>query len=458
MHLDFHYYLTFMAALDAGLPADAGLQIAECAEIVDETYNGVVKKKRVAGRDDQSYYWTPESLTKNGHVQRTVTAVASKLMVQRGEKRGKWFNLSWTGFHFLPNLDDQATRNEYKEIYKWSRQDVNFFNKKYLKGDPRGTPNMGRLEVEQKLICYPDSKLVASMNHDTQNAITSHLRGSLGRWIHTAVGAGFVDRFEKAVGGPLADIMFLNALIGLRLHVFADTWAHQGFAGVRSPRINDVEGLKVGVGIDRSGTRPAPVVDVVDHRSASDSGFGPKSALPASHSGHGNALRYPDYPAYHYSYVRPFDGKRIERSNPVEYSEAYEAVHFFLQEYRKYIYKAHRRPRDRGAFAPSKIDSRFFRNDLAHTDKYLRYKRLYEIIRSHLRNDPVIMPKLVKPEATAKDFGVIDALRTDRNGVIKLAYFSLAARCHLAWLEKELNKVFKPDFNWYVQQNQTYKV
>jgi hypothetical protein len=260
-----------------------------------------------------------------------------------------------------------------------------------------------------------------------------------------------MSRFEDQIHKPIDKSLFLNALVGIRLHVYADTWAHQGFAGPRSPRINDAANLKVGAGLE-------PEVSVVDHKSAIDSGFGPKSALPASHSGHGNALRYPDYPAYHYSYVRPFDGKRIERSNPVEYSEAYEAVHFFLQDYRKRIYREHRRPRARGVFGSDKIDSRFFRDNLQHTDKYLRYTRLYEMIQAHLRKDPVIMPKLVKPADTAKDFGVINALRTDLDGMIKLGYFSLAARYHLAWVENELNKIFKPNFNQYVQKYQTYKV
>ena len=34
--------------------------------------------------------------------------------------------------------------------------------------------------------------------------------------------------------------------MGVKMHVYADLWAHQGFVAARSPRSNDVKGLVVG--------------------------------------------------------------------------------------------------------------------------------------------------------------------------------------------------------------------
>jgi len=41
---------------------------------------------------------------------------------------------------------------------------------------------------------------------------------------------------------------FVLALIGLRMHILADTYGHQGFAGVRSGAINDVYQFQYGTG------------------------------------------------------------------------------------------------------------------------------------------------------------------------------------------------------------------
>jgi len=318
------------------------------------------------------------------------------------------------------------------------------------------------LDYEQKLICYPGSKLVTSMLQDTESALkakpphgqVTYQPGGLRHWIGSGVERRVLEDFENNVSrGAVSGQGFLDALVGLRLHVFADTWAHQGFAGPRSPRINDASMLKVGEGREQE-------VNVIDHKSAVDAGLGGKSVTPASHYGHGNVLRYPDYPAYHYSYRRPFDRKSITRNNPDEYSKAYGEVFNLLKKYddSNPQYKAYMWTRNQ--FNPEKINSSFFRDHLSATSKYQRYKKLYGMIEKYLRNDhrKEIMYHLVKPADAEKDFGVIDHLRRDDSGKRKLAYFSLAARCHLAWIEKELNKVFKPDFNRYVQQNQTYKV
>ena len=105
MHRDFHYWATFMAARAAGVTADAALEIAEYAELVDEAIEGKCPNKHTyIEKNNKDFHWKPQYWVKNKHVQRTASVVVSKEFVQKGKDRGPWHALTWTAFHFLPNL------------------------------------------------------------------------------------------------------------------------------------------------------------------------------------------------------------------------------------------------------------------------------------------------------------------------------------------------------------------
>ncbi len=115
--------------------------------------------------------------------------------------------------------------------------------------------------------------------------------------------------------------------LGVTMHVFADTWAHQGFAGVNH-EVNDVRAL--------------------DDHDKPDSGFmgrlkdffGDKFDEVASKFvgdnlplGHGSALSYPDRPYLAWSYMDHL-GKRIVRDNSSLFLEAAAEMCKAMQQYR----------------------------------------------------------------------------------------------------------------------------
>jgi len=125
--------------------------------------------------------------------------------------------------------------------------------------------------------------------------------------------------------------------LGVTMHVYADTWAHQGFAGVndRSNAVSDV------VGEDGK-----PDLDLKSKLASYFIG----EALPI---GHGAALSYPDRPWLVWGYTSGL-GKKVHRDNTAIFLEAAEHVLVALRRYVAGSADAHVdgfAPRDRDAFA-----------------------------------------------------------------------------------------------------------
>ena len=104
--------------------------------------------------------------------------------------------------------------------------------------------------------------------------------------------------------------------LGITMHVYADTWAHQGFAGVNH-KVNNITDIK-----DKNGVLDPSIIESVanyfgDGWDSIQSKF-VGSALPL---GHGAALSYPDMPYLKWSYVDGL-GNTIERDNPKDFLEA----------------------------------------------------------------------------------------------------------------------------------------
>lgn len=94
-------------------------------------------------------------------------------------------------------------------------------------------------------------------------------------------------------------------LLGVTMHAYADTWAHQGFAGVNH-EINDASEIKKG------GERDTSMIDKVLN-------FFIGEAYPL---GHGSVLSYPDRPYLQWSYTNDYLGKEIQRDNPKDFLQA----------------------------------------------------------------------------------------------------------------------------------------
>lgn len=106
--------------------------------------------------------------------------------------------------------------------------------------------------------------------------------------------------------------------IGITMHVYADTWAHQGFAGINH-KINEVHGLKSNNrSLDRSFFKKIANYFVSE-------------AFPL---GHGAALSRPDRPSLGWQYKNG-QGEEVKRSNPEIFMEAVDRMCRAMQCFRQ---------------------------------------------------------------------------------------------------------------------------
>ena len=109
--------------------------------------------------------------------------------------------------------------------------------------------------------------------------------------------------------------------LGIAMHVYADTWAHEGFAGVKN-RINEVDNPRE---TDRSGVFKNLADDL-------GSWLAEKFVPPL---GHGRANILPDMPFLSWRYEDGY-GKTISRDNTDIFCRAADAICRFMQEYRRH--------------------------------------------------------------------------------------------------------------------------
>jgi hypothetical protein len=103
--------------------------------------------------------------------------------------------------------------------------------------------------------------------------------------------------------------------LGITMHVYADTWAHQEFAGVKH-QVNKVEDIKE---IGSSDAFEDNLVNLINHM------------IPEL--GHGRAFVFPDLPFLSWEYVNG-DGKKIARNNTDIFCEAADALCKAMKRYR----------------------------------------------------------------------------------------------------------------------------
>lgn len=98
--------------------------------------------------------------------------------------------------------------------------------------------------------------------------------------------------------------------LGVALHTYVDTWAHQQFLGIKSD-LNVVKSLDV---IDDAAYVGTPVYNDLT------SGFSKVQSFVANHVavGHGGALTSPDMPFLKWSFTRK-NGEKVVRDNPQDF-------------------------------------------------------------------------------------------------------------------------------------------
>ncbi len=167
--------------------------------------------------------------------------------------------------------------------------------------------------------------------------------------------------------------------LGILAHVFVDTWAHQGFAGVNH-RVNQVRDVRQkGVPDEGFNRRISRFFHGVVHQS-----------MPPI--GHGAALSYPDRPYLQWSYVNGLEHE-VVRSNPDEFVEAADEL---CRVFRRFL--SGRPDADVGGLPPEgreKIELRFRSYDDA--DERIRHKRwLHDVAEGAFDFEPVRLDYIAK--------------------------------------------------------------
>lgn len=139
----------------------------------------------------------------------------------------------------------------------------------------------------------------------------------------------FIDKIICTPNSPAAQEMVRDAILeknrpyglhrlGVTLHVYADTWAHQGFAGVLH-HVNEVENAKE---TSKSGIFKKTLGGIL-------SGLLDDAIPPL---GHGRALAFPDMPFLQWQY-RNGRGKLVKRDNPTDFLAAAEQMCIAMRRY-----------------------------------------------------------------------------------------------------------------------------
>ncbi|MCP5150338.1 MAG: hypothetical protein H6983_09700 [Ectothiorhodospiraceae bacterium] len=116
--------------------------------------------------------------------------------------------------------------------------------------------------------------------------------------------------------------------LGITMHVYADTWAHQGFAGVNH-EVNLVRNVRDDAGNLDTSLRNRLKSFFDDVFDSATSNFVGKT-MPL---GHGAALSYPDRPYLHWRYEDGL-GSAVERDNPSDFLTAAERMCEAMQRFR----------------------------------------------------------------------------------------------------------------------------
>jgi hypothetical protein len=254
MDIDFHYYATYVAALLAGYSKDEAVTIAHAGEYVDDSDNSrLLPVEKLAGL-------TP-----------MVTALPFTQLIAMG-RMGDWSASTiahdrrmWTAFHFLPgNLNYvHAYQGRTNEIAVFDRFEYN---------------DLAREEFRS--MCLPDSPLAIAMVNDTVNNHFGNLH-----------------------------------LIGIRMHVLIDTFAHMLFCGSAAWHVNDVNAVPE----IRFGDRWLPMAIPL---------FSTQEIYYNSlaYTGHGRMGHIPDYPWITYRYKPQWSAETIVKDNPTQYLRAFQAM------------------------------------------------------------------------------------------------------------------------------------
>ena len=296
MNLDFHYYGTYCAAMEAGYAKEEAKKIAYFAQFVDECSatlldkNGIKKGNALFVPTVQSEIELLSPLKSSSEFTKDEIRTISKI---------------WAPFHFLPG---NTTGTEVK--YDGPEKYVPNFIKKSLKIQEWNNNASERKKFH--LLCLPNSDLVVDMVECIREDVN---------------GIGLTNKLEH---------------IGMAMHVLADTWAHYWFAGTPAWHINDAEGTVYEHLEDGSKRSLLYIYDFV-FKDNIEAGHYSCSPINIHYNGicylgHGRMGHLPDYSFITYDYIpmwKAGDGtkgsQRVLKNNPNVFMSAYTQMVYALR-------------------------------------------------------------------------------------------------------------------------------
>jgi len=193
-----------------------------------------------------------------------------------------------------------------------------------------------RISSAHKMLDYRNFEELA--NHFTW--IPFHfLPGNGGETADKNPDGGFVEKLVCFPNSPVADDMVRSCIachnmpyglhrLGITMHVLADTFAHQGFAGINH-QINGVNELE-----KQEGDPASLVAKVADYFGDLFDAVANKIVCDAFPLGHGAALTCPDLPFLKWSYTNGH-GKEVVRDNTEIFMAAVQRIHQAMVCFRK---------------------------------------------------------------------------------------------------------------------------
>ncbi|MCZ0861197.1 jacalin-like lectin [Methanocorpusculum sp. MG] len=373
MNIDFHYYGTYLAARLAGYTKQDAETIAYAAQYVDESSKDMIVPES-SGLMQVPTVETLEESMKYGKDPRPWT-----------REQLSYIRRTWMCFHFLPgnisvSMPYQGKKSSTGFVDSWSYDAFE--------------------EQNFKFMCLPNSELVVRMIQDIQ---LNH-----------------------------RDAGYALQMIGLRMHVMADTWAHMYFAGRPAWYVNDVEG-KVEE-YDGDGWHPLTFIytadDNVEKRLYSCTPTMPRYSAIAYH-GHGRMGHLPDYGFMRYRYSPQWRSsasaseKILEKDNPEVFLHAFQQMVYALKCIRE----------DTNKFQAGVYDS-------ALTEELRRVfqsrtldqsQQWIALIKSHLGTTEV--PKDFQKNAWKDEF-----IRSGKSGSTPYYYFAISANRHYEFVDHYLTE------------------
>lgn len=275
MNIDFHYYATYVAARLAGYDFASAQTIAHGAQYVDDSDITMLQ-------DSLGHYYITD-FTPNPTVQSLSDMVDKNFRWSEGALNS--IADIWVPFHFLPgNYGDvplktySGPQSDSGNLFKWK------FDAESAK--------------QFKLLCQPNSLLVKSMINDI---VINH-----------------------------RDKNYLLPLIGLRMHVLADTWAHMFYIGMPAWFTNDagenVYKIKGETKTPVSWQRVWPwddSTDIMEGESATPDALAYNSVV---YLGHGRMGHLPDYPYLKYEYTPRWSAESVVKDNASYFMQAFKQL------------------------------------------------------------------------------------------------------------------------------------